>query len=268
MQSLLDWRADPNDAITQEKKERSLPRRFSVLSLAALYHSNDALKVLLSAKANVHACDTTLSTALHGAGASNNAGGVRALCNASADPSKRCFPGLTPLQVACACASIDAIQELMATTPSVNLRFCLHFALMFQGGYAKTITHLLQARADVDEQFQLSILQDTAWWLVLKLAGLRHRISPSRLTLLAYHHSGATPLMFSIISGYFEATTVLLAAGARLDLCNSRQQKAVDLAESIQAPTPLIQALQIAEAQDGLSEGKSDSEDIGFTFTF
>ena len=37
------------------------------------------------------------------------------------------------------------------------------------------------------------------WWSVLKALSLKHHISPSALTYLAYHHRGATPLMFSIL---------------------------------------------------------------------
>ncbi|CAE7838253.1 unnamed protein product [Symbiodinium sp. CCMP2592] len=259
VQGLLQSQADPNDYITKEKKSRNLPKRFSLLSLASLYHSNDVLKLLLSARANVNACDTTIATALHGACAANNAAGVRILFEAMADSSRRCFPGMTPLQVACACASADAMKELLALVPSTSLQHCLHFALMFQGGYAETITCLIQAKADVDEQFQLSMMKDTAWWLVLILAGLRHRISPSRLTLLAYHHSGATPLMFSILSGYFEATSILIAAGARLDFRNSRGQTAADLARGIRAPASLSQILESAESHpQGPLEDKSD----------
>jgi len=259
VQGLLESQADPNDYITKEKKDRNLPKRCSLLSLAALYHSNDALKLLLSARANVNACDTTIATALHGACAANNAAGVRILFEARADSSRRCFPGMTPLQVACACASADAMKELLALVPSASLQHCLHFALMFQGGYAETITCLIQAKAGVDEQFQLSMVKDTAWWLVLTLAGLRHRISPSRLTLLAYHHSGATPLMFSILSGYFEATSILIAAGARLDFRNSRGQTAADLARGIHAPASLSQVLESAESHpQGPLEDKSD----------
>lgn len=37
-----------------------------------------------------------------------------------------------------------------------------------------------------------------AMWMVLRLYSVKHYYSPSRLTLLAYHHFGATPLMLLV----------------------------------------------------------------------
>ncbi|CAE7447877.1 ANKRA2 [Symbiodinium microadriaticum] len=223
VQSLLARRADPNDAITKPKKELAMPRRFSLLSLAAVYHNQDVLLTLLSARADVHARDARNAIAILWACGANDACCIRCLCQARADPSDRCNPGLSALQVASAFAAQDAMAELMSQAPALSLKFCLHHALVVQGGFYEPISFLIQAKADVNEQFEA---EGNMWWLVFKLGSFRHKFSPSRLTLISYHHAGATPLMFSILSGHFSVVPLLLAAGARLDVRNSRKQTA------------------------------------------
>ena len=115
------------------------------------------------------------------------------------------------------------MKEILTQVPTLSLRKSLHLALMFSGGGSpETISLLINARADVNEQFRIP-KREAGLWLFFNAFGLRHRVSPSRLTLLAYHHHDATPLMFSILSGYLEAASVLLAAGARVDILNYRK---------------------------------------------
>ena len=241
VQSLLARGADPNDAISKPKKELAMPKYFSLLSLAVVYHNQDVLMTLLSARADVHARDARQATAIMWAAVANDASGIRCLCQAGADPSDSCHPGINTLQAACSFASLDSMAELRSQAPSLSLKFCLHYALMFQGGFSEPISFLIQARADVNEQFEA---EGKMWWLVMKLQRIRHTFNPSRLTLLSYHHAGATPLMFSILSGCFGVVPLLLAAGARLDIRNSRKQTATDLAQAVRAPSALLEKLQ------------------------
>eukprot|EP00439_Symbiodinium_sp_Y106_P012605 s7795_g1.t2 len=219
VQSLLDKRASPNDSTQKPKKELVFGKNLSVLSIAAAYKSNQVLKTLISARANVNARDSHDGTALHWANISNNPEGVGILCQAGADPTIRCFPGLTPFETACGCSSVEAYP-----------------------GSTETVKFLIHARADVDERFQISATEPT-WWLLMKGASIKHRVSPSKLTALAYHRRGATPLMFSILSGYFEAATVLLAAGAVFTQQNSRRRTALDMAHDTLAPAMLMQSM-------------------------
>ena len=53
------------------------------------------------------------------------------------------------------------------------------------------------------------------------------------MTHLAYHNRGATPLMFAIMTGKFEAAKILVEAGARKDLKNDRGRTAMDLLEEM-----------------------------------
>ena len=46
--------------------------------------------------------------------------------------------------------------------------------------------------------------------------------STSLMSKVSYHHNGATPLMLAILTGKFSAASILLRAGARVDLRNAR----------------------------------------------
>lgn len=50
---------------------------------------------------------------------------------------------------------------------------------------------------DVNERYYTDFT-NPAMWMVLRLYSVKHYYSPSRLTLLAYHHFGATPLMLLV----------------------------------------------------------------------
>ena len=85
----------------------------------------------------------------------------------------------------------------------------------FLGGDVDTVSCLIEAAADVNEQFRPPYRN--TWWFILNMLHARHYLSPSALTNLAYHHRGATPLMFSILTGRFEIMSVLVKAGADLN---------------------------------------------------
>ena len=122
-----------------------------------------------------------------------------------------------------------------------SLRHSLHWAT-YLGGFAKNLELLLQARADVNDRCETQTRQFPLW-VMMKYWALQHRIRQSRLTLLAYHHQGATPLMFSLINCQFEATQVLLTARADINLRNSRGVTAADLAREVSAPQTLMGSL-------------------------
>jgi hypothetical protein len=63
-------------------------------------------------------------------------------------------------------------------------------------------------------------------------------------TMMAYHIYGSTPLMNAVLSGQYEGAATLIAAGARLDLCNDRRRSVADFAEELSVLEFLSQALQ------------------------
>ncbi|CAE7274343.1 unnamed protein product [Symbiodinium natans] len=260
LQALLERRANVNDVTTKTNKELHLVKKMTPLQMAAFFRNNEAVEFLLSARAEVNNVDGFGGNALHVACLGDNPHAVRLFCQARADPSQEDKLGLNPFQVACAVSSVRAMKEMLLQMPGLSLRHGLHIALMFGGGGSpERISVLLEAKADVNEQFRVKF-RETGWWLMLNVMGLRHRVSPSRLTLLAYHHHDATPLMFSILAGSFEAVPCLLDAGARADVQNYRRQKTSDLARQVHAPAWLIEACSDERQRTGVRlDTESDS---------
>eukprot|EP00438_Fugacium_kawagutii_P033843 Skav231495 [mRNA] locus=scaffold354:95433:97148:- [translate_table: standard] len=254
VKALLDSRADPNDKLRRKKKD--LPKGMSVLTLATVYHNNEVVRVLLGGRANVNARCAHGSTPLIWAASSDNAAAVRILCKAKADVRMKVFPDTGPFRAACTMGSVKAMKEIMVTFPAVSLRFCLHCALLFFGD-GDTVSALIDASADINEQLRIPMSRFT-WWSLLKTLHARHYVSPSSLTYLSYHHYGATPLMFSILSGKLEATTILLQAGANMNIQNDRGKSAADFLQEMQLPTLPLQSGKVGSPKD-------DEEDDAFS---
>ena len=90
------------------------------------------------------------------------------------------------------------LAPMISTAKVVSLRFCLHIALVFFGA-GETVSSLIEAAADINEQLRIPPSRVT-WWTIVKMLHARHHFSPSALTYLAYHHYGATPLIVSILA--------------------------------------------------------------------
>jgi len=237
VKALLDSKADANDQILCNKLEATLRRRTPVLSLAVAYHNNEVVKVLIAARANVDGGGRNTGTALCWAASSNNASAVRILCEANADPHIKVFPDTSPFRVACSAGSVEAMKELLAHFPAVSLRFCLHSALVFFGS-GEMVSSLIEAAADINEQLRVPSSR-ILWWSILKMLHARHYLSSSALTYLAYHHYGATPLIVSILTGKFDATAILLKAGANTEIRNARGKSAACFLQEMHVNMPL-----------------------------
>ncbi|CAE7530956.1 unnamed protein product [Symbiodinium natans] len=262
LQGLLDRKVDINQATTKPKAEFNLPARLTALAVASVNHSNGAVELLLRARACVNYKDCWGGNALHLATAGDNPRGVRLLCDARASMNQECVPGLSPFMLSCACGSGRAVKELLSLNPGLSLRHCLHVALMFAPGSAPDmVSILLEARANVNEQFRVHI-RDPGWWFLMNLMGVRHRVSPSRLTLLAFHHYDATPLMFSILSGCLDSVSSLLSARARVDIRNYRKKTASELARQMLAPSWLIEVCSMNGQEDAETLAESDTFSI------
>ena len=256
VKALLNNTADPNDCTTKSKKEANLSKKLPVLSIAATYHSNEVMKLLIAARANVNARCEKRAPALNWAGAGNNDLGLRLLLEAQADPLLRSFPDMSSFRTICGCGSAAAMAEMLqhahngAQIP-VKLQFCLHTSLVFNGE-RDSISCLIEASADVNEQLRVPSSKPI-WWLLLKKLHAMHHISPSTLTYLAYHHYGATPLIFSILTGKLETIPLLLVAGARLDIRNDRGKSALDFLQEMQVPTVFWRTIERENSQDTIS---------------
>ncbi|CAE7928172.1 ANKHD1 [Symbiodinium necroappetens] len=112
------------------------------------------------------------------------------------------------------------------------------------GSSVACLGRLIDARADLNEQYEPSAADPLG--LVMKLKGLQYQISkvPTILSTVGYHHYGSTPLMVGIMCGNFETAVALIMKKARLDLKNVRNKTALDLAHELQAPDYLVNALR------------------------
>ena len=234
VRDLISNRADPNDVITKRTKHAFLTKNLPVLSLAASYSTKEVVEVLLLARANINARCATGATALHwGAGVNDNAGAVRLLLQMRANPFIRSPPGVAPFRTACVTGNVRCMREMLTIKPPVSLRFALHGALAFNGE-ENTISCLIDASADVNERLRIPMTRP-GWWAFMRTLHLKHYLSPSALTFLAYHHYGATPAIFSALTGKLETLPILVAAGARLDIPNDRGKTARDFLQEIYA---------------------------------
>lgn len=240
--AMLEMKADPNDATKRSKIMAHMPSQMTVLGLATVFRNNDAVGLLLEAKAAVNGRDSRGDGALHWACVSDNAEGVRILLEAGHDPFMLAGPGADPWATACSVGSVNAAKEMLKRVEGLKFKNSFFWCLMFHGGSEAMVNTLIDAKADVNERYYTDFA-NPAMWMVLRLYRVKHCYSPSRLTLLAYHHFGATPLMFSVMNGHFEASVVLVKAGARLDLRNGRGKTAYELARDMRAPSDLVEAL-------------------------
>ena len=258
VKALLQARANANDCIAKNKRSANLSRKLPVLSLATVYHSNEVAQVLLARRANVNARCTLSTTALHWTAVGGNAPAVRILLEAKTNPLLRCFPDTSPFKTACVAGSTAVMREMLQLRVQGSLRFGLHMALALgvnQEG--DTVSCLIEASADVNDQLHIPMAKKV-WWGLLKVLHAAHYMSPSALTTLAYHHSGATPLIFATLAGKFECIPILLAAGASLDIPNSHGKTARTFLQEMHVPFSWNQTCFIPNS---LPDDGSDSDD-------
>ena len=245
VEALLEKRAEADDYIRKSKAAAFLPSRLPVVSLCAYFRNNEALKVLLTARANPNRRDGRCGTPLFWANLSDNATGTMMLMDAGANPllegNLSWFPRVNPpwnvLENACAVGAIAIIKALMPMYKS-SCYHALHNALMVKGGSPEVISLLISHGADVNEQFV-----DKKTWLPGKAFALKHPLSPTTLTRLLFNRPKSTPLMMAMLSGSFAAAERLLDARARVDLRNYRKQSAFDFAIQMDAPMSLLKRL-------------------------
>ncbi|CAE7250724.1 kidins220b, partial [Symbiodinium sp. CCMP2456] len=171
VQGLLQRRADPNDQVTKATGS-ILPGRVPVLALAAHLHHNQVMETLIAARASVHRADTIRATPAHWASLGNNADGLRLLCDANADLLKQNVLGMRVFDTACCKAAVETMAKMLAENPETSIRFGLHFAVMFHGGHEKPIHWLIQAKADLEERFEVQKTQQPEWWVLIQMSSL------------------------------------------------------------------------------------------------
>ncbi len=250
VEGLLLKLADPNDSSHKQDQEgMMLPKGTPVVALCVAFTNNEALKVLLRARADPNKRDgMSRSTPLFYTSFSDNVEAIDILMEFSADPQLKhqAFADVA-LDTACALGSRRVMEKLLQiTTPSPHL---LHYALMVEGGHPRLVQTLIDSKVNINEQYVPS--GPSAWRMKMlyHLFTAKHIIcGASIFSTISYHHRGATPLMLSFLSGHFTAADVLLDAGARIDLQNSRGRTALDFAIANRAPASLLQRMQNIQA--------------------
>ncbi|CAE7251131.1 secG [Symbiodinium sp. CCMP2592] len=241
--SLLQEKADPNDAIAEPEPLCQFAARTSALHMCAFLKRNESLRILIASGADANHADGYGANALHWAAVADNAEGIQILYDAGLGCHVPNMLGYSPFAMACAGGGVEAIQELMAYASREELAEGLHAALLHGGASAKVVSLLVAAGVDVNHQLTKPLLSPLG--VLFACLGLRHRWSQSRLSTYAYHYSGATPLMACLLTSSFESAAVLIQAGARLDLVNYRKKTAADLAGELHStPNFLADALR------------------------
>ena len=242
LEALLSKRANPNDTLRKPCLSAGLIKGQSVLHICVRFGNNEAMRVLLQAKADPNQPDSFGSSPLCHAGAfSDNVEGARLLLDARADAGAKDSSGGKAFQWAANCGATEVAKELYnipgATT---SLSELLHTAILIGQGSRNHIEMLLSIGCDINEQWCLQLAPRPVH-LFLRILAVKHSLlTPTPLTTFAYHHRGATPLMASILFGSYAISGFLLEAKARIDLCNSRKQTAFDLAVQQSAPDALL----------------------------
>lgn len=266
--ALLQQRADPGDCIHKGKPEAGLPKRMPVVSLCAYFGNNEAMKILLQARADANQRDGQFGAPLFWGNLSDNAEGARILIGFGADPLLEGNPGgflprrnppWNPVENAAAFGA-KAVMEEVFPRHGCLCNHLLHNALIIDGGSPDFISTLINLGVDIDEQFATK-----KSWLVTNFILAQHVLKgPSRMTTLFYHRPGATPLMLAILSGSFGAAECLLKAGARVDLKNKRRQR-LDLTcvggfelafMSLSAVMGWFRIMECGDRQNGLKSTK------------
>ncbi|CAE7242612.1 ANK2 [Symbiodinium necroappetens] len=244
LKGLLEKRASVNRRASKDEPLLGFPPWVSALDLAVFYKHQEATRLLLAMRAQLQG---GVSPAIIGAATSDNAEGIRLLCAAGARPLATSMIGSTVLQCAAGNGAAAALEELLVhgRPGSLDLSRALFDAAFFRGGSAEMVRRLIGLRADMD--FQMNVARDFKAFGRLLFAGksLQYRLGrATALSTLAYHLHGSTPLMQAIRSAQFEAAAALIAAGARLDLRNSRNWTAADFARGQSIPAFLQLGLE------------------------
>ncbi|OLQ14444.1 Ankyrin repeat domain-containing protein 17 [Symbiodinium microadriaticum] len=244
LRGLLEKRAEVNRRTWKDEPSLGFPPWMSALDLAVFFKHHEATWLLLAARAHLKG---GLSPAVILAAARDNAEGIRLLCASGADPLAQNLLGNPTLGCAGGLAATEALEELLVQgrPSSMDLSRALFDATMLLGGSAELVQRLISLGANVDFQFDMSRDWRRLGRLLLAAKSMQHRLGrTTALTAIAYHVHGSTPLMQAIRSAQFDGAAALIAAGARLDLCNCRKWTAADFARGQSIPNFLQLGLE------------------------
>eukprot|EP00438_Fugacium_kawagutii_P023615 Skav205971 [mRNA] locus=scaffold442:852417:853265:- [translate_table: standard] len=222
------------------------------LSICAVQRHNQAMKVVLRFQADPNKRDPAGASPLFYVANSDNVEGARILLEAGADLSLTSIFNTNAFDRACAMGASQVLEGVFNRPPhAASKREALAIAMSMGHGNPETVSILLQMGCDKDSAMTA---RNTLCKVLESAMKFRHRVCPTSMTALIYHGSGATPLMRSILTGSFSCSLLLLESKARVDLRNSKNQTAFDLAVQKQAPELLLWQLWKRGAGDYASK--------------
>ncbi|CAK8988943.1 Ankyrin repeat [Durusdinium trenchii] len=180
------------------------------------------------------------------AAAGDNPEGVQLLHEAGGQLHVRSVMGFTALEIASCRGAASAMLEIVRLAKAEQLDFSgalwCALALKAEGGTASIVGWLLEHRADVNQS--RNPWHSSLYGALACTKALQHRFGQqSKATRQFYHMWGATPLVMAMLESQYEGAATLIAAGAKLELCNSRGWSAADFIREQSVPDFLLQAL-------------------------
>ncbi|CAE7362141.1 ASB3 [Symbiodinium natans] len=244
VEGLLQRRADPNRRTWQPEPKLGFQPWVSALDMAIFYKHNEVAQLLLDSRAQLGGIYPTMQLAA----ISDNAEGIRLLCDHGGKATERNIFGITVLDAATSYGSMMALEELLERVQpsSQELGRVLLTAMCICGGSAQLVDRLVGLRADIN--FQCDLRRD---WSLLA-CGIGAAVYPvhksglrrTALSTFVYHINGLSPLMAAVHTGQHEGAAALIAAGARLDIRNSQSWTAADFARGMSVPRFLQKGLE------------------------
>eukprot|EP00439_Symbiodinium_sp_Y106_P024466 s1336_g2.t9 len=233
IEALLARHADPNTTVSKSIRRLYHPKRVPVVSICAAFGNNGALQVLLHARADPNQREGRGNPPLFYSSLADNLEGARLLLQARADPCAESDLSISVLEFACNAGASRVAKEIFATPAAGRAQFLLHTALVINGGNPAHIAMMIEAGCEVNEQFYPKKL---GYRLLYMIGTFAAELGPSTYSALSYHHTGATPLMLSILAGYFSAAQVVISLqhaeareGAQLPPCMGAKRKLKDV---------------------------------------
>ena len=236
VEGLLLQRADPNRRTIRDDPTLGFPGFLSPLDIAVFYQHNGLAQLLIAARAQP---EGAFMPAMQLAAMSDNVEGIRLLCEAKANPTKRNVFGVSTTRVAAYFGAISALEELLThgNPGPIELAMVMWNALLRHGGSARIVQLLVDLGADMNVAYDIHRDVNCFGRLYNRVKSLQHSFGqPTIMSKHCFHSHGCTPLMAAIMSGQFEGAAALIAAGARLDLKNCRGCTAADFARDQSIP--------------------------------
>lgn len=235
VQALLCEGAHVNCRQRRNVPDFSLFRGETAIHLAATNGRTDAVAALLAWRADPATWAGCGFSALHAWTNKGSEAVLQMLLGGRADIDGANAFGWRPIELCVVFGRLDGIRLLLesrascaSTCEGLN---ALHAAGALGGG-REIVCSLLRARASPNALYSPRLASPV--WLVAAIFGVSYRLGRrSFVTAMCYHTWGATPLMWTVLSGCRAEAEAMLEHGADPDLRNRRGASARSLAREL-----------------------------------